>query len=292
MATMHDRVPLQWVCEKCELEEKGSSKKRFAGNGPLSTQAYKKQNTNKLSSCLALNDGKNILVQDPPIKSISCENRTDFPKTPSAVLTEDIEPNTNSLSKQNITGEAVTSSNVGIDKRVFAVETQTNRGSNKSQNLRSSLEGRPVVEACLSTLKQGEAIKAVVLLSSTLREIRTARESSIKGNVETAPKYASNCAKFPDDGLPLGSKRVFSRSVSMKSDDDHPSFLLPSRPKNLIRSKSAVVQPSACWTSDKGHLPHSTHEHSRQGSSCIMDSTKSTLAGPRPYSRQAGRLSP
>lgn len=282
MATMLESVPVQWVCESCEMEEKGSTKKNLACSEPLPIGAAPKNITNdQSSSYLETQEAKNVagMPMSSPHSSLSIQSsKADLKAQSSPRMADKGLPHAHNIS--NVKEEPILFSKV-----------------------------MPDVKACLSKpRKEGAPIKAAGPSSSCLQKTAVACKVSPKGNVNVAGKNASNLHKSLADRPLSGSKRVFSRSSSFPFRDDQLNFLLPSRPKDLTRSKSVVVRPSATWTTRPNikssyrdgnsnsvkkrryndELTHPTYESATSRASQMMERGKSTLVAEPKTHRQAG----
>ncbi|MCO5587628.1 hypothetical protein L7F22_041577 [Adiantum nelumboides] len=285
MATMLDSVPLQWVCERCELEGRESAKKRIACTEPLPIEVVQKYTTANPFGFLDVSKTKSV-VNAPKSSAQS---------GPNIPLRQDSQPESGSPSSP---GRA--------DQGLCTMQTQTQ----VKEKPNMSVMPMPAADASLSRPREGAEVKAAVLSSSVPR---TACKVSLQGILNAAEKSTLNPAKSLADRNFSCSKRVFSRSSSFSVKDDQPTFLLPSRSKDLKRSKSTVVRPSSTWTTkDLTHptnlkslksdenstffkkdgytkdLTHPTHGHLIRGTSHMVESIKSTpVAGPKVI-RQAG----
>ncbi|MCO5559830.1 hypothetical protein L7F22_013434 [Adiantum nelumboides] len=279
MAAMLDSVPLQWVCERCELEGRESAKKRIACTEHLSIEAVQKHTTSNPFGFLDVSETKSVV--NVPKSSVQSG-----PNTP---LRQDSQPESSSPSSPGL-----------ADQGLCTIQTQTQ----VKEKPNMSLMPIPAVDASLSRPREGAEVKAAVLSTSVPS---TACKVSLQGSLNAAEKGTLNPAKSLADRHFPCSKRVFSRSSSFSVKDDQPTFLLPSRSKDLKRSKSTVVRPSSTWTSSSNFksskcdenstffkkdgyfdLTHPTRGHLIRGTSHMVESIKSTpVAGPKVI-RQAG----
>ncbi|KAI5074207.1 hypothetical protein GOP47_0010168 [Adiantum capillus-veneris] len=269
MAAMLDSVPLQWVCERCELEEKGSIKKKLACSEPFPIEGVEKHTTANPFSFSELNEAKNVVTMP---KSLSQSGSKILPR-------QDNQPDLSSSNSPGLT-------------RLSEVQTQIH---NREKSNLFPMHAIPVGKTCCSTPKLEGAAVQTVGLSASLSS--TACKVSSKGN----PNVTYPSKSLADRPLSR-TKHVFSRSSSFPVGDDKLTFLLPSRPKDLKRSKSTVVRLTTTWTDNsnikssnrdenstlakkdvytKG-LTHATHGCAMHGASHKMESIKSTSAvGPK-----------
>ncbi|KAH7432185.1 hypothetical protein KP509_07G012300 [Ceratopteris richardii] len=192
MSTKLESVPLHWVCESCEMQEKASAKKKFISSMRPSADPKQTKFGADLSSCSAVNETKDKVL-------------------------------------------------IGVQARLYNVSkalekpTILSKGTSRVNTCPSKSRSGAVKSAVLSPRLESSCLYKPVIASKGEGIVNTSESNVIKANKALADKPL------------LDSKHVFSRSLSSNSRTDELTFLLPSKPKTLSRSKSAIVQRTTNW---------------------------------------------